>query len=88
MPQNVASDQGLQCLLTECPIKIWIKIKNTTQQPLKHKRTVPIDNTVKPVLSGHFKIDKTKVLMKNGSLMDVERIAECSRAFCKTFDLH
>ena len=28
--------------------------------------------TVKPVLNGHLKIDKTKVLMKNGSLMKVE----------------
>ena len=35
-------------------------------------------NTVKPVLSGHSKIDKTKVLMPNGSLMKVESIAECS----------
>ena len=34
--------------------------------------------TVKPVLSGHLKIDKTKVLMENGSLMKVESIAECS----------
>ena len=38
--------------------------------------------TVKPVLSGvlsgHSKIDKTKVLMENGSLMKVESIAECS----------
>ena len=33
--------------------------------------------TVKPVLSGHSKIDKTKVFMANGSLMRVERIAEC-----------
>ena len=35
-------------------------------------------NTVKPVLSGHSKIDKTKVLMANVSLMKVECIAECS----------
>ena len=34
--------------------------------------------TVKPVLSGHLKIDKTNVLMENGSLMEVESIAECS----------
>ena len=34
--------------------------------------------TVKPVLSCHLKIDKTKVLMKNGSLMNVESIAEHS----------
>ena len=35
-------------------------------------------NTVKPVLSSHSKIDKTKTLMINGSLMKVESIAECS----------
>ena len=34
--------------------------------------------TVHPVLSGHSKINKTKVLMENGSLMKVESIAECS----------
>ena len=45
--------------------------------------------TVKPVLSGHFKIDKTKVLMENGSLMKVKSIAECfPGAFCNAFDLH
>ena len=44
---------------------------------------------VKPVLSGHSKIDKTKILMTNGGLMKVESIAECSiGAFCYTFDLH
>ena len=31
-----------------------------------------LDLTVKPVLSGHSKIDKTKVLKTNGSLMKVE----------------
>ena len=46
-------------------------------------------HTVKPVLRGHSKIDKTKVLKTNGSLMKVESIAECSLgAFCITFDLH
>ena len=45
--------------------------------------------TVKPGLRGHSKIDKTKVLITNGSLMKVESIAECSLgAFCNTFDLH
>ena len=34
--------------------------------------------TVKPVLSGHSKIDKTYVLMTNDSLMKVESMAECS----------
>ena len=41
------------------------------------------------ILSGHSKIDKTKVLKTNCSLMKVKSIAECSlRAFCNTFDLH
>ena len=45
--------------------------------------------TVKPVRNGHSKIDKTKILMTNSSLMKVESIAECSfGAFCNTFDLH
>ena len=35
-------------------------------------------NKVKPVLRGHSKIDKTKILMTNGSLMKVKSIAECS----------
>ena len=34
--------------------------------------------TVKPVLSSHSKIDKTKILTANGSLMMVESIAEYS----------
>ena len=52
---------------------------------------------LKPVLSSHSKIDKTKVLITNGSQMKVKSIAECSPwsilqylrgAFCNTFDLH
>ena len=39
--------------------------------------------------SGHSKIDTTKVLKTNGSLMKVKSIIECSLgAFCNTFDLH
>ena len=34
-------------------------------------------NSVKHVLSGHSKLDKTKVLKTNGSLIKVESIAEC-----------
>ena len=37
-------------------------------------------------LSGHSKIDKTKILVTNGCLMKVESNAECSS--CNTFDLH
>ena len=45
-------------------------------------------HTVKPVLSGHLKIDKQQ-LRENSSLMKVKSIAECSTgAFCNTYDLH
>ena len=37
------ADQGLHCLLTEKLIKIWIEMKNSTQQPLKQKWTGPIN---------------------------------------------
>ena len=47
-----------------------------------------ISSTVKLVLSGHSKIDKSKILKTDGSLMHVESIAECSfGAFCNNFDL-
>ena len=43
----------------------------------------------KTCLKRPLKIDKTKVFKTNGSLMEVESIAECSLgAFCNTFDLH
>ena len=46
-------------------------------------------STVKPVVSSHSKIDKTKVSKTNGSLMKVESIAKCSLGtFCNTLDLH
>ena len=52
------------------------------------KRSVFI-NYSKPCLKRPLKIDKTKILMTHGSLMNVERIAECSKVtFCNTFDLH
>ena len=36
------------------------------------------NTTVNSVLSGHSKLDKTKIIMTNVSLMKVESIAECS----------
>ena len=56
---------------------------------VRQNNTKTTNVTVNPVLSGHSKLDKTKVLKTNDSLMKVESIAECSlRAFCNTFDLH
>ena len=37
-----------------------------------------LEYSIKPVLSRHSKIDKTKILMTNGNLMQVKSIAECS----------
>ena len=45
-----------------------------TGKNMEHINPVKISNTVKSVL----KINKTKILMTNGSLMKVESIAECS----------
>ena len=42
---NVVSDQDLHCLLTEWSIKILIKMKNITQQPLKQQWTGSIDKS-------------------------------------------
>ena len=41
--RSEAAECGLHCLLTECSIKILIKMKNTTHQPLKGKWAGPID---------------------------------------------
>ena len=51
--------------------------------------TLPKPYTVKPVLSGHSKVDKKLVFKTDYHLMQVKSIAESSkRAFCNTFDLH
>ena len=44
----------------------------------KKQTMLSAKNTVKAVLSGHSKIDKTKNLITNGSLMKAKNIAECS----------
>ena len=54
-----------------------------------HKSEEVHDCTVKPVLSGHSKKDRKLVYKTDYRLMQVQRIAECSkRAFCSTSDLH
>ena len=45
--------------------------------------------TEEPVLGGHSKVDKTRILMANDSLMKVESIAECLLEHSlQYFDLH
>ena len=55
-------------------------IENCTFSKLSWNRI-----TVKPVLSGHSKLDKTKILLTNGSLMQVESIAECPWSILQYF---
>ena len=50
---------------------------NNVEMSHNNTTVIPV-GTVKHVLSGHLKIDKTKVLIGNGSLMKVKCIAECS----------
>ena len=57
-------------------IDLLYHIHFTCYHKIKH-------TTVKPILSSHSKIDKTKVLKTGSSLVQVE-----SGAFCNTFDLH
>ena len=81
---QVAKDSSVEKLIVR--MKSWYLEKDGECQSSPYSFIL---YTVKPVLSDHSKIDKTKVLKTNGSLMKVESIAECSLgAFCNTFDLH
>ena len=77
MLQYAAFHQNLHCLLIynrsfEKEIHFFGEI--VTCDSLIHVYTV------KPVLSGHSYIDKTKVLKTGDSLVQVESIAECSHS--------
>ena len=59
-----------------------IHLTASLQTP-QNRKYMYVVNTVKSVLSSHSKQDKTKILIRNGSLMKFIRIA-----FCNPFDLH
>ena len=59
-------------------VKKMKKADDKKHAKLPSRQRVDAINKLKPVLSGHSKIDKTKVFKTNGSLMKVESIAECS----------
>ena len=61
-----------------CEVNNFLKVKYRTNRT--------ISGTVKPVLSGHSKIDKTKILMTKGSLMKSKVLQNAPLgAFCNTF---
>ena len=51
---------------------VCVEYRLIAESKLAHQKC-----TVKPVLSSRLKVDKTKVLIQNGSLMKVGSIAEC-----------
>ena len=80
--RNLLTLKVFQCFLETFTV---IKFQYSTRHFLCNQISAfKQDNTVKPVLSGHSKIDKTNVLMTNSSLMKDKSIAECS----DSFDLH
>ena len=62
----------------------WSRHKGMNE--MVSEENYPFNNCYsKPVLSSHLKIDKTKVVKTDDSLMHVKSIAECSLgAFCNT----
>ena len=82
---SLATNAPSELVLTEEIIKEeqkWEKetAKEEEEETLRRQKVGLINNiTVKPVCSGHSKIDKTKILMINGCLMKVKSIAECSK---------
>ena len=67
------------CIFQSLILDTRNKLSNQIEDAITHLRSgyPHFNTTVKPVLSGHSKTDKTKVLKTNGSLMKVESIAEC-----------
>ena len=79
------------CLFTKMRAHntVWLKMEDQLLSVTTKSHRSEGYITVKPVLSGHSKIDKTKDLKPCGSLMQVKSTAECSMgAFCNTFDLY
>ena len=65
----------MEALLDMCSVKgMHVKLGDKASTQTNKQNSC----TVKPVLSGHSKIDKKKILMTNDSLIKVKSIAECS----------
>ena len=94
-PPKFASNEANFILLQKTNMtgpSLWnlqLRREGTTLPPGEWKGFKCENYTVKPDIISHSKIDKTKVLIANGSLMKVESIAECSSwSILQYFDLH
>ena len=66
--------KSLNCVVQLIDFQLFVKKFDALVDNILMKQLY----TVNPVLSGHSKIDKAKILMTNGRLMKVESIAECA----------
>ena len=62
-----SSEEFRSTLTNSVDFDQWTKVEDTLEK-----------FTVKPVLNDHSRIDNTKILITNGSLIKVESIAKCS----------
>ena len=80
MPHFAPSDLVQHCLSLshkKDARPVWVKYSYTAFRflsPIYHL----VQCTVKHVVSGNSKIDKTRISMENGSFIKVESITECS----------
>ena len=72
-------DLGPYCLQYKCSLSLNISRRDSNDKNVTDGKIANNYYTVKPVLSGHLKMDKIKNLLKNGRLMKVQSIAECSK---------
>ena len=75
------------------PDRILTYADEIAEEKIKYLRgmvNIVIPCRVKPVLGDHSKIDKTKILMTNGSYIYRSKVLQNAPlgAFCNTFDLH
>ena len=75
--QSMSSGKSAPELINKCIVTILQTIGSLLAVQGKVEPSLK-KNTVKPVVSGHSKIDKTRMLITNGTLMKVKSIAECS----------
>ena len=77
-------------ILHELKFRFTMVLKPTRRSNLQeanitlNQKVCKLTSVIVMIVVSHSKIDKTKILMTNGSLTKVKSIAE----FCNTFDLH
>ena len=72
-----------------CPNLLQVRIGSSQIIALKNNQIIVLKKHCKTCLKRPLQIDKTNALKTDGSLMQVDSIADCSiGAFCNMFDLY